>query len=82
MKPKNGERIVNIIINIMLIAVAALCLYPIWYVLIASVSSPHAIGSGEVILWPKGFNWDGYRKLINNKNIWIGYRNSILYTVV
>lgn len=80
MKYRNGERMIDLSINIILVVIAVVSLYPIWYVLIASVSSPVAIGSGEVILWPKGFNVDGYRRLLDNKNIWIGYRNSILYT--
>ncbi|MBR3761874.1 MAG: carbohydrate ABC transporter permease [Lachnospiraceae bacterium] len=79
-KKKSGERAFDITVNVILVMVAVICIYPIWYVLIASVSSPVAIGNGEVLLWPKGFNLDGYTRLIENKNIWIGYRNSILYT--
>lgn len=79
-KKKSGERAFDITVNVILVLVAVICIYPIWYVLIASVSSPVAIGNGEVLLWPKGFNLDGYTRLIENKNIWIGYRNSILYT--
>lgn len=80
-KKKSGERAFDYIVNVILIIVAVMCIYPIWYVLIASVSSPTAIGNGEVILWPKGFNLNGYTRLMENKNIWIGYRNSILYTI-
>ena len=80
-KKKNGEWVFDYTVNIILIMVAVVCIYPLWYVLIASVSSPTAIGNGEVILWPKGFNLNGYTRLIENKNIWIGYRNSILYTI-
>ncbi len=80
-KKKSGEKVFDYTVNIILIIVAVVCIYPIWYVLIASVSSPVAIGNGEVIFWPKGFNLNGYTRLIENKNIWIGYRNSILYTI-
>lgn len=80
-KKKSGEWVFDYTVNIILIMVAVVCIYPLWYVLIASVSSPTAIGNGEVILWPKGFNLNGYTRLIENKNIWIGYRNSLLYTI-
>ena len=80
-KKTGGEKIFDYTVNVLLIIVAVICIYPIWYVLIASVSSPTAIGNGEVILWPKGFNWNGYTRLMENKNIWRGYRNSILYTI-
>lgn len=79
-KRRNGDKIFDITVNVLLIAAVVVCLYPIWYVLIASVSSPTAIANGEVLIWPKGFNLNGYTKLINNKKIWTGYRNSILYT--
>ena len=68
-------------VNILLFVAAVACLYPLWYVIIASVSSPTAIAEGKVLLWPKGFTTDGYTKLLNNKNIWRGYRNTILYTL-
>lgn len=74
------ERTVNAVINIMLILIALITIYPIWYVLIASVSSPVAIASGEVVLLPKGINFSAYRKLFDNPLIWKGYFNSICYT--
>ena len=77
-----GDRTANIIINLCLVIVAFLTIYPLWYVLIASVSDPGAIASGKVILWPVGFNLEGYLKLFETKKIWVGYRNSLIYTVV
>ena len=76
-----GDRTANIIINICLVVVAFLTIYPLWYVLIASVSDPGAIATGKVILWPSGFNLEGYEKLFQTKKIWIGYRNSLIYAV-
>ncbi|MBR4059470.1 MAG: carbohydrate ABC transporter permease [Lachnospiraceae bacterium] len=77
---KKGERVVDGTINLLLLLVGIVSIYPIWYVLIASVSSPVAISTGKVLFWPVGFNLDGYTNLIKNKDIWIGYRNTILYT--
>lgn len=78
----SGDRIVDLIINIILFIVAFVCIYPMWYVLIASVSSPAAISTGQVILWPKGFNVSAYNSLLKNDTIWLGYRNSIIYTAL
>ena len=80
MKQLKGERAFNIIVSALLIIIAVVTLYPIWYVLIASISSPVAIGAGEVLLLPKGINFNGYKTLFEEKSIWIGYRNSIIYT--
>jgi len=80
-KRTKEDAVTDIVINVILFVVAIVCIYPIWYVLIASVSSPSAISLGEVVLLPKGFNLFGYKALLDNKTIWIGYRNSILYAV-
>ncbi|GIQ65469.1 sugar ABC transporter permease [Paenibacillus cisolokensis] len=34
------------------------------------------------MVFPKGFTLDGYKELLNHANIWIGYKNTILYTAV
>jgi len=57
-------------------------IYPLYFIVIASFSDPAAVAGGRVWLWPSGFTLDGYRELLKHDNIWIGYRNTILYTVV
>jgi putative aldouronate transport system permease protein len=58
-----------------------LVLYPLYFVLIASFSSPQLVLSGDIWLWPKGISWRGYEKLFQNREIMQGYGNTILYTV-
>ena len=65
------------IVSILVIVV----LSPIIYVISASFSSGNAIATGKVWLWPVEFTLDGYAAVFKYKDIWIGYRNSILYTV-
>ena len=55
-------------------------LYPLYFVVIASVSNPNMVASGEVLFLPKGFNLDGYRYILRDKRIWTGYYNTIRYT--
>ncbi|WP_150265978.1 carbohydrate ABC transporter permease [Paenibacillus tepidiphilus] len=57
-----------------------LLMYPLYFIVIASFSDPSAVAGGQVWLWPKDFTLDGYRELLKHSNIWIGYRNTILYT--
>jgi multiple sugar transport system permease protein/putative aldouronate transport system permease protein len=38
--------------------------------------------SGKVVLFPVGFNLTGYETVMNTITVWIGFRNSVLYTVV
>ena len=55
-------------------------IYPVYYVLIASVSEPTEVFGGTVTFWPKGFTLEGYKYIFETKKIWVGYRNSIIYT--
>lgn len=58
------------------------CLYPLYFVFIASVSSPEMTAAGKVILFPKGLTFSAYEFILQEKDIWIGYRNTVFYTVM
>ncbi len=57
-----------------------LVLYPLYFVLIASVSDPLLTNTGEIWLLPRGLTLTGYRTILADQNILRGYRNSVLYT--
>lgn len=75
------DKLVSGISNVILAIVAFLALYPLFFVVIASVSDPYAVMNGEVWFWPKGFTMMGYSKVMADERIWTGYANTILYTV-
>lgn len=64
-----------------LFAISLIVLYPLYFVLIASISDPDAVNAGKVILFPIGFSLEGYKKIFEDMRIWTGYRNTIFYTV-
>lgn len=76
----SGERVTNTVINLILIICGLIAIYPIWFTLIASISSPGEISAGKVLFLPKGLNVDAYKALLEKKELWVGYRNTILYT--
>lgn len=67
------------ILGILLLLIVA---YPLYFIVIASVSDPAMVMNGEVWLWPKKINLTGYKELFQVNRIWTGYRNTIIYTVV
>ncbi|WP_145949361.1 carbohydrate ABC transporter permease [Paenibacillus sp. Y412MC10] len=77
-----SERITGIGICILLGVVTLIVLYPLFFVLIASVSNPGSVIRGEVWLWPKGFSLVGYERLFGNKELLRGFMNTVMYTVV
>ncbi|GLX68612.1 carbohydrate ABC transporter permease [Paenibacillus glycanilyticus] len=81
-KSGNADKLMEILLYIWAVLVLIIVLYPLYFIVIASFSDPSAVGSGQVWLFPKGFTLDGYKELLNHSNIWIGYRNTIVYTVV
>lgn len=76
----------DVMFNIVLYSLAAIVLvivlYPMWFIVIASVSDPSAVATGKVWFLPSGFTLDGYAEMLNRPNIWVGYRNTIAYVVV
>lgn len=78
-RKSKGDLWFDIINYVMLTIVMLLVLFPLYFVLIASLSDPNLIYSGEVWFFPKGFTLDGYGRIFSYSSIWIGYANSILY---
>lgn len=76
-----GDRFFQCVNGLCLVLLGLLFLYPLYFVLIASVSSPDSVNAGQVVLAPKGFSLEAYRIILKDSRIFTGYRNSILYTV-
>lgn len=60
----------------------AAVLYPLYFIVIASVSDPSLVSQGRVVLWPRGLNLEGYRAILRETSIWTGYRNTVVYTAM
>ncbi|WP_420491318.1 carbohydrate ABC transporter permease [Neobacillus drentensis] len=56
--------------------------YPLYFVVIASVSDSTLVSTGQVTLIPKGFSLFGYKEIFHDSRIWVGYKNTIIYTVL
>lgn len=81
-RQSKGDKVFDTI-NITLLSLALLIVaYPLIYVLSASLSDPLAVMSGQVFLFPKGFNLNAYVRVFQNSEILTGYRNTIMYTLV
>ncbi|NME06133.1 carbohydrate ABC transporter permease [Psychrobacillus sp. BL-248-WT-3] len=72
----------DVLNKIFLTVIVILIVYPLVFVISASISDPLAVSSGKMWLWPVDITFEGYRKILQNDSIWSGYRNTILYTAV
>lgn len=55
--------------------------YPIVYVLSCSFSSGTAVAAGKVVLWPVEPSIIGYRIIFSYRSVWLGFYNTVFYTV-
>ena len=76
-----NDKIFYIITGFLLTAFFIIVLYPCIYVVSASFSSGSAVEAGRVILWPVGFSLEGYKAVFHTPSVWIGFRNSLFYTI-
>ena len=75
------DRIFDWICNVFLFLFILVVAYPLWFVVMASVSDPTYANNGTVLLYPRGFTLEGYKMVFGDKLIWKGYLNTIIYTV-
>lgn len=66
-------------ITIMILLVIAMA-YPLYFIIIASLSDPYKVISGNVYLLPAGFTFESYKNVFRETRIWNGYFNTIKYT--
>ncbi|MGG4341926.1 carbohydrate ABC transporter permease [Paenibacillus lautus] len=76
-----SDRVFEIINFIFLFFILIIVLYPLVYVISASISDPVYVNQGTMWLYPRGITFEGYQRVFQNPEIWSGYRNTILYTV-
>lgn len=81
-KDTRADKIFLIFVYVFLAISLLIVLYPLIYIISASMSNPHLVNSGEMWLLPKGITFEGYRTLLGNSSIWRGYLNTIYYTVL
>lgn len=75
------DKVFMTVLYVVLALVLIVVIYPLLFVLFASMSDPQYVNSGALLLYPKGFNLLGYQQVFRDQRILIGYGNTIYYTV-
>lgn len=82
-KKSVGEHCFDIINVLIMIGIAIITIYPIFYVAVCSISDGNQlIGARGLILWPKGFDLSAYKAVFSNPNIFSGYRTTLIVVVI
>ena len=81
-KDSKTDYVYYAVCGFILFLLAVIVIYPLYYIVIASVSDPSAVVNGEVWLYPVKLTFSGYADLFNRNDVWQGYFNTLIYTLV
>jgi len=76
-----SDKVFDAVLFIVLSLIFIVILYPLYFILISSVSDPIAVSQGKVLFVPIGFTLDGYTAVFRVNSVINGYLNSLIYTV-
>lgn len=76
-----GDIVFKVVLGLSCGLVLFVALYPIYFVVIASVSDPTLVSTGQVWLIPRDISWFGYEQIFADSRIWNGYRNTLIYAI-
>ena len=76
-----ADKIFGAVVLILSIIIFVIIVYPLWFVVIASISNSNLVNLGQVTFWPKDIRLYGFQQIMEDTRIWKGYANTILYVV-
>ncbi|KKI92725.1 sugar ABC transporter permease [Bacillus sp. SA1-12] len=79
-KESFADRFFLTCVYLFLTVILIVVLYPLIYIVSASISSPQAVSGGKVWLWPVDLSFKGYEVIFSNAQVLTGYLNSLFYT--
>jgi len=68
--------------NIGVFLITLVIVYPLIFVISASISDPASVSTGKMWLWPVDITWGGFQRVFQDGSIWRGYGNTIYYTLL
>lgn len=75
------DKIFHIVNTVIMVLIAIVMVYPLYYIVLASVTDPTVVNTGKLLLFPEKIYLEGYKAAFEYKQLYTGFLNSILYTV-
>ena len=72
-KMSTGDKVFTVINTVIMILVCIAIVYPLYYVLLASVTDPVVVSSGKILLYPEAWYTNGYETTLKYQPLWTGY---------
>ncbi len=81
-RKSEGNKAFHITNYIFLGLILLLVAYPLYFIVIASISAPNLVNTGQITLIPRGITFEGYKSVFADDSIMTGYKNSLIYTTL
>lgn len=79
---KKKTELFDVVNTSLVVLITLIVIYPLYFSVIASFSGPKQVALGNTLLWVKDFTTEAYRYVLEEEQLWIGYRNSIIYLIL
>ena len=76
-----ADKVFDLVVNFIVIIAVIVTIYPLYFVVLASISDPTAVQMGKVFLLPQGIHFSAYQRIFTDSRIWVGYKNTVIYTL-
>lgn len=80
-KETKRDKVFNGVNITLLVFILLITVYPLWFIICASISDPDMVNAGKMLIWPVNISFGGYENIFNDPSILRGYINTIFYTV-
>lgn len=77
-----SDKTSDIVLVILTAVIMLIIAYPVYYIIVASVSDPYEVYAGKTFLLPSKFTLEGYAAVFQNSDLLSGFLNSVKYTVI
>ena len=81
-RDRYADRTFTIVATTILLLSIIAVIYPLYFIVIASISDPNAVYEGRVWLFPSGVTLEGYQRILTDGRIWSGLANTMIYTLL
>ncbi len=77
-----SDRVSDVILVAICVVILVIIAYPLYYLLIASISDPYDVINGKTFLLPSQVTIDGYISVFQSDELFTGFKNSVMYTII
>ena len=79
-KTEISELIFKILAYTFLTIFAVCCLYPFVYAISSAISGREFVDNNDIILLPKGLQFEAFKVVLNDNSFWVSYSNTLFLT--